>query len=173
MTFPNGTTKAFVIARLGRSPARLSTLHEALRCVKRVHYSDDSMTTSPDKFTCTRCGNCCRGTGYVYVSTDEVDRIAAQLELPTDDFLETYCETHRGHLVLKSQKNQDCIFLEDNLCRVHDVKPDQCRKWPFWRSVVETYSGFRHAKSYCEGLKEFGYRDFVRVAAEEDVHPGH
>lgn len=135
--------------------------------------TDKPMPASPEKFTCTRCGNCCRGAGYVYVSADEVDRMAEWLDVPRDEFLGTYCETHRGQLVLKSLANTDCVFLEDNLCRVHDVKPDQCRKWPFWRSVAGSYSGFRHAKSYCDGLKDFRYRDFVRVAAQEDIHPGH
>ena len=41
------------------------------------------------RFKCTQCGNCCRVEGWVWVEDEEIDEIAAYLEMTKKDFKKT------------------------------------------------------------------------------------
>jgi len=92
-------------------------------------------------FKCRMCGNCCRPRGEVRLSQADVDRLAAFLSLNAKDFADAYTELtgDRRGLTLKERESGECVFLSrDNLCMVHDAKPEQCRSFPVgWR-----YPGF-------------------------------
>lgn len=118
------------------------------------------MSKDPYSFECQQCGNCCRGQGYVYLNQQEIQRMAKFLSLNFLDFQLKYAVTNEGRRVLKSHLNEDCIFLKDNLCMVNEVKPDQCKRWPFWPELFRSKIVFEDAKSFCEGLKEFEFEDF-------------
>ena len=88
-------------------------------------------------FACTRCGDCCRWRGAVKVTDDEVDAIAAFLNMPVTEFLErhTVFTPDRRHLSLCDKENGECEFLtvgSDGLaaCAIQSVKPRQCRDFP-------------------------------------------
>ena len=108
------------------------------------------MTSSdiPEKFSCKRCGACCRWEGAVKVEEDEVDAIAAFLNMSVEEFLEqhTRLTPDRQHLSLLEKENGECEYLitaPDGLpgCAIEVVKPRQCRdfpdKWNFpnWREL--------------------------------------
>jgi Fe-S-cluster containining protein len=94
-------------------------------------------------FACQRCTACCRWPGDVRLEDDEIPRIAAFLDLAETDFIErfTRLRTNRNGLSLIERENHECIMLDGNDCRIHEVKPEQCRgfpnKWNFpgWRQV--------------------------------------
>jgi len=97
-------------------------------------------------FACTRCNQCCRRPGFVYVKMREIDRMASFLKLQRSDFLERYCELDEGRHVLKSLPDDACIFLTDEGCSVNPAKPGQCRSFPkAWRDP--------DSFDYCEGIK--------------------
>jgi hypothetical protein len=106
-----------------------------------------------EEFSCHRCGNCCRGDGYVAVTEGEIDRAARLLEIPTDEFIRRFCQrTKSGGFELLSQGDPEgsCIFLFEERglfgCRIQEAKPDQCKAFPFsWRPS--------HAEEYCDGLR--------------------
>ena len=108
-----------------------------------------------EPFVCMMCGNCCRGDGYVRVGPAEAERIAAYLGLSPDEFRARYApepevpaQAAAGDLWLteKPGPERDCIFLEENLCRVNPVKPDQCVGFPMsWRTP--------DVMDYCEGMR--------------------
>lgn len=93
-------------------------------------------------FTCSKCGKCCKDTffhrGMVIIYPCEAGKIAEQLGCTKEAFLERYC--HKEYLrvarkkyiiyVLKKNKRQ-CIFLEDNLCKIYSFKPVQCDRAPY------------------------------------------
>ena len=86
-------------------------------------------------FQCSRCGNCCRWEGCVKVNDQEIDAIAAFLEMPVEDFLEKYTRLRpdRTGLSLTEAENGSCIFFEDGpepRCQLNPVKPQQCRDFP-------------------------------------------
>lgn len=89
------------------------------------------------KFVCSRCGNCCRWPGAVKLLDEEVDAIAAFLNMPVEEFLEkhTVITPDRRHLSLCEKPNGECEYLsidENGLscCLIEDVKPRQCRIFP-------------------------------------------
>lgn len=99
-------------------------------------------------FECQRCNECCKKPGYVYLSEGESERIATSMNLDLYAFTEKYCEViERRRLVLKKNVDEFCVFLTDNGCSVHDVKPEQCKVFPYaWRTA--------QSFNYCEGLKK-------------------
>jgi Fe-S-cluster containining protein len=49
-----------------------------------------------------------------------------------------------------------CIFLEEGrlaTCRVHPVRPERCRSWPFWPELRDTAEGLREARRFCPGIE--------------------
>ena len=107
------------------------------------------------EFACALCGNCCRGEGFVRVRAHEIPRIANYLRLSQEDFLETLCRepenaehAAEGDTWLLDQPGplQECIFLENNRCRINAVKPEQCLGFPLkWRTP--------DIMDYCVGMK--------------------
>ena len=101
-------------------------------------------------FACQRCGACCRiKDGIVRVSEAEISRIAAYLGVSEADFIarETDLAPDRKTLMLKSLADGSCVYLtDDSRCRIHDVKPDKCRTFPFeWMNA--------DSRDVCPGLK--------------------
>lgn len=76
---------------------------------------------------------------------DEVDRIAAFLNMKPNEFVERFTDLlpSRKGLGLISKPNHECIFLEGNDCSIQAVKPRQCAgfpntwNFPGWRDVCE------------------------------------
>ena len=96
------------------------------------------MTGAP--FTCESCGDCCRAPGYVRLRGDEADRIAAFLGEDITRFIEgkTRLTKDRQHLSLLENARGECEWLTPgSRCRIHPVKPAQCRGYPSqWRSEL-------------------------------------
>jgi len=86
----------------------------------------------PEKFICKKCGECCRGEGFVKVTEDEIRKMADYLGESPEEFKKNWIKSSlfEGYW-LKEKPNRDCIFLENNMCKVHPVKPEQCRNFPF------------------------------------------
>lgn len=100
------------------------------------------MTLSPPNFNCTKCGKCCSEMSEergVILFPSDIGRLARELGLGKEKFLSTYChcktvETSVGLVSVSflNSKNGRCVFLDDeNLCTVHDFKPEQCARSPF------------------------------------------
>ena len=105
-------------------------------------------------FICRQCGACCRiKDGIVRVSDAEVARIAAFLGMAEQDFIdrETEIAPDRRGLILRSRPDGACAWLaEDNLCRIHLVKPGKCRTFPYeWTNAdsAEICPGLRRVES--------------------------
>ncbi|MCC6546994.1 YkgJ family cysteine cluster protein [Candidatus Sumerlaeota bacterium] len=104
------------------------------------------------EFKCHRCGNCCRGDGYVDMTESDIARAAQVLAMTRQEFLLAYCQYGSDGYILRDQEDeeQSCIFLtnDDGLagCRIHEAKPEQCATFPFgWRP--------RNVMQFCEGMR--------------------
>ena len=98
------------------------------------------MDVRAETFVCKRCGACCRVPGVVRVDEADVERLAGALGMSVEAFTAAYTELAPGRtgLMLAGDPEGACIFLgEDNLCRVHEARPRQCRDYPArWRSAA-------------------------------------
>jgi len=81
-------------------------------------------------FDCKKCGNCCRRGKDILIDGRDINKLAKELKVTKDEFIEKYVKVDNGRSFLIV--NGECGFLnEDNTCSVHDSKPNFCRKYPF------------------------------------------
>lgn len=108
------------------------------------------------RFKCTGCGGCCTGgPGAVWLTDEDIARLSSFLDLSREEFLKKYTHTNYGKLSLKEVKSQnyDCIFLEGKKrCTVYEARPEQCRKFPWWKSCLTSEKDWEETRGYCEGI---------------------
>lgn len=104
------------------------------------------------RFKCTRCNGCCGGEpGYVWVSRDDVERMAEHLGLSVQDFANRYCRKVFWRTSLRERRNGDCVMLTENGCAVYEVRPTQCRTWPFWPDNISKPEYWEEVRERCPG----------------------
>ncbi|MCB1114461.1 MAG: YkgJ family cysteine cluster protein [Chlamydiia bacterium] len=108
------------------------------------------------RFKCTGCGGCCTGfPGYVFVSDEEIIKMAEHLKLSVKEFGRLYLrQDASGRLSLKElSKTYDCVFLRDKKrCSIYEVRPKQCRTFPFWPEALSSPEAWEETARYCEGI---------------------
>ena len=89
---------------------------------------------------CETCeGNCCIGeSGYIWITFQEIQALSEYLNLSVEETIQKYIKKvgYRFSLIEKriEADNFACIFfdLETKRCLIYDVRPTQCRTFPFW-----------------------------------------
>ena len=143
------------------------------------------------KFTCTQCGNCCTGgPGFVWISEEEVLRLAEFLKLSPRQVLAKYCRKVGPRWSLKERRTSeglyDCIFLTEQPpsgqagrelepgepvplrrrgCSIYPARPLQCRTWPFWDTNLSARQNWEASARRCPGMGR-GTRKFTRAQIE-------
>lgn len=107
------------------------------------------------RFGCTACGKCCVNHGefsYVYSTREEREALARHFGLSRAEFEARYCEAVTGGLSLKS-KDDACVFLKEGKCSVYELRPAQCRTFPFWPELlVDEDTWQKDVASFCPGV---------------------
>jgi Fe-S-cluster containining protein len=109
------------------------------------------------RFSCTRCSACCRfDPGYVFLSKEDAEGLAAFLKIAYTDFVEKYCRwiPYGGgisRLSLKETSNYDCVFWKEG-CSVYDARPLQCRTFPFWPGNLVSEKTWAKVAASCPGM---------------------
>ena len=104
------------------------------------------------KFECQRCGDCCRGEpGIVKVDINDIKKISSCLKIKQESFAKYYLRIVNGSLSLRELRNGDC-FMYDNGCKIYEVRPLQCRTFPFWKSNLGIESDWEKQKHTCPGM---------------------
>lgn len=104
------------------------------------------------QFQCHRCGNCCTFPGgAVYASKGEFRKIAKHLGISFEQFLEQYTEEIDGYVSLKSVPEGPCIFY-DHGCSIYEVRPIQCRTFPFWDDLLKSQTRWSEQAKTCQGI---------------------
>ncbi len=108
------------------------------------------------KFKCTGCGQCCTGSpGYVWVTEEEIQEMAAYLSLSVKDFCMRFIrKCGQRFALVEKRKTYDCIFLKDNKCTVYPVRPTMCQTFPFWPEYLTSKESWQEAGKRCEGVCE-------------------
>ena len=93
-----------------------------------------------DEIKCASCdGNCCIGeSGYIWITPLEIESLALFLKLSVSEVKKKYLDKIRYKYSIKEIKtkkdNYSCVFfdLEFRRCSIYDLRPSQCRSFPFW-----------------------------------------
>ncbi|NVM53518.1 MAG: YkgJ family cysteine cluster protein [Candidatus Helarchaeota archaeon] len=128
-------------------------------------------------FKCERCGQCCSDPSLIITITHR-DILRLEFFLPDTDILNTVTFyqvqdddpslekrlmspaiiTNRGKIFLGLQQKEDkCIFLEDNKCQIYEYRPQICRCFPYTFQVRkdQIYWGYSEkAKEICPAIKK-------------------
>ena len=94
-------------------------------------------------FACAGCGGCCRGREDIVLSGFDLWRIAARLRLPPQTVARAFCRASIGqvsHLpVLRlapvKEERNNCPFLTENHCAIHDAEPLVCALYPLAQEI--------------------------------------
>lgn len=106
------------------------------------------------RFQCTGCGQCCTGSpGCVYLSSQDIQKLAEHLQLSPAAFLQKYTRFIDGQYALLDRAgSHDCIFLNNKRCEVYAARPTQCRTFPWWIHHLKEPSDWEEAAKRCEGI---------------------
>jgi len=130
------------------------------------------------KFACQMCGDCCRGfkEGEVYLYKDDILRLAKFLNITgmkglrnfakkyvkviNDSFFWKDPDAQRGKTYKFKTlgfrftgEDEHCHFLKGNKCSVHEMRPFQCKSFPFWQMMVSNRKNFERYTKKCKGLQ--------------------
>ena len=164
---------------------KLNVLKSPASCTDAPWYAEGL------EFTCTQCGNCCTGApGYVWISDEEIDRLATHLKMKRDRVIDEYCRKIGGKISLKERRSPqglyDCVFLKETrvgggknkpptvkrTCTVYPVRPLQCRTWPFWDGNLASKENWKSASKRCHGMdrgpREFSLEQIEALKNAED-----
>ncbi len=97
----------------------------------------------PYKFDAVRCstceGNCCIGkSGFIWITKEEIEKLALFLEQSIEEVMSKSLRKAGYKYSIKevqlSKDNFACKFfdLTKKQCSIYDVRPNQCRTFPFW-----------------------------------------
>ena len=132
-------------------------------------------------FACHSCGHCCSGSsGSVRFTDAEANAMAAKLAVTKDQYFEQFTRKRgRGknaYVELKEKRTKhgyDCVFLDRDtvpgkaICALYEVRPAQCRTWPFWEENLTSKAVWERVRLGPEGCKGIGvgpvvpYHDIV------------
>jgi Fe-S-cluster containining protein len=91
--------------------------------------------------------------------------MAKHLDMLPDEFLKKYARRRRGWWSLREVQVDgayDCVFLRRDektqraLCGIYEVRPRQCRTWPFWPENLKSLKAWEKAAEGCPGMDNDG-----------------
>ncbi|MDR1385427.1 MAG: YkgJ family cysteine cluster protein [Planctomycetaceae bacterium] len=109
------------------------------------------------QFGCRQCGRCCIGEpGYVWVNEEEITTIAEHLGLNRSMFIANFVRNVGKRKSIVEISNGDCIFFDSEIrgCKLYEVRPTQCRTWPFWNQNIDTPSSWKKTAKFCSGCNK-------------------
>jgi Fe-S-cluster containining protein len=98
------------------------------------------------------CTACCEQKGFVYLTEQDLPRIAEYVGMTPAEFERKYVYRTKKQMRLRVPRESQCSFLRDGGCSIHAVKPTQCRTFPFWPELAESRREWRKTAKYCPGI---------------------
>ena len=128
------------------------------------------------RFSCTQCGKCCTGEpGFTWISEAEIAALAEHLGVDRAEFLQRYTKTAfrdgEQRKSLTEKPGGDCVFFIRGVgCTVYELRPKQCKTWPFWGRLVASKTDWEVAARECPGMNRGAIHDAqtIRRTAADD-----
>jgi Fe-S-cluster containining protein len=124
------------------------------------------------RFRCAGCGGCCTGEpGYVWVNKAEIEALAAAIHGDAEQFEQRYVRLIGIRRSLVEFPNGDCVFFdgERRTCQVYEVRPRQCRTWPFWESNLRTPQTWEAMSTDCPGANRGPVVALEKIRAQSRI----
>lgn len=119
------------------------------------------------RFACQPgCVRCCDQRGFVYITENDLLRIADYLHMSAAEFESRYVYRTRNQLRLRKPPRSQCHFLRSDGCSIHPVKPVQCRLYPFWPELVEYRDIWEYEARKCPGI---GQGPLVQIGTAMEI----
>ncbi|MBF0196749.1 MAG: YkgJ family cysteine cluster protein [Planctomycetes bacterium] len=125
-------------------------------------------------FECQKdCCDCCGGgPGYVWLEDEDVSKITKHLGISEDEFLQKYTKDVDGRLSFKDLKedNWNCIMLKNGRCTIYELRPIQCRTYPFWAQNIISADAWQETKEECPGIgkgRVYSIDEILSIVREE------
>ena len=69
--------------------------------------------------------------------------------------------------IIEHSVTKDCIFLRkidgQKKCIIYQVRPNQCRTWPFWSSNLVSPDTWNEAAQGCPGINRGKFYSFEEI----------
>jgi Fe-S-cluster containining protein len=93
----------------------------------------------------------------MWANRKEVERMADYLKMSVSEFRQRYMRRiGLRWTLIEEPLNRDCIFLHDSGgrrgCVIYEVRPRQCRTWPFWVDNLTNAGAWNQAAQRCLGI---------------------
>lgn len=105
------------------------------------------------------CHKCCLREGIVRLAPASGDNEPSESETLSRELGTSFAEFARQFI---SRDNANGVFIEDpsdngcplwrNGCRVYEVRPFQCRSYPFWPEIVKSERRWNEEAEFCPGI---------------------
>ena len=87
----------------------------------------------------------------------EISRIAEFLKTSEGELRRDYLKrVGLRTTIIEHGATKDCIFLRqragEKRCLIYEVRPSQCRSWPFWPENLAGISAWNKAARKCPGI---------------------
>ena len=94
-------------------------------------------------FQCAGCGGCCRHREDIVLSGYDLYRLSRRLGLPPRLTARTFCRIYLGavsrlpvlRLAPVREEHNNCPFLTENCCAVHEARPLVCALYPLGQEI--------------------------------------
>jgi hypothetical protein len=120
------------------------------------------------RFACLpACGRCCvqeDGRDYVYLTRDDVGRLAAHLGIGRAGFRRRFTFREEGRTALRF-RGRSCPFLDGTRCAVHPARPEQCGAFPFWPESLRRREAWEALAGHCPGIGQGERWTLARIRA--------
>lgn len=113
----------------------------------RCYFFDEGL-----QFTCVQCGTCCTGApGTIYVASDEIQTIAAVLNITEQAFVSDYLYPYQNSYSIREDSQGRCLFYDQG-CTIYHHRPLQCRTFPFWFDNIRSENRWQRIARQCPGI---------------------
>ena len=77
--------------------------------------------------------------------------------------------------IIEDAQTNDCVFLQPLAaspgkgCSIYEVRPAQCRTWPFWPSNVSSIEAWAAAAKRCPGINRGEIHPFHEIETKRQA----
>ena len=142
-----------------------------------MNQSERTFLSDGIRFSCARCSGCCCGRpGVVFLSAEELEALAKHEELTVEQFVKVYCrwipsDDGFEYLSFRETSAYECIFWEEGIgCRVYELRPVQCRTYPFWSGVIKDEASWTEEGKKCPGIGKGELHSKDEVLEQETLY---